>query len=70
MRHTTDALASLWVDAYGDEGLADGGEDVGAERVQQQFVLSEDGEQQRAGVFRTQVLQQLQEARAAAHGHT
>lgn len=51
--------------SYGDEGLADGGEDVRSERVQQQLVFSEDGEQQRAGVFWAEVLQQLQEARAA-----
>lgn len=51
--------------SYGDEGLADGGEDVGSERVQQQLVFGEDGEQQRAGVFWAEVLQQLQEARAA-----
>lgn len=45
--------------------LADGGQDVGAQRVQQQLVLGEDGEQQRAGVLRAEVLQQLQEARTA-----
>lgn len=51
--------------SYGDEGLADRGEDVGSQRVQQQLVFGEDGEQQRAGVLRAEVLQQLQEAGAA-----
>lgn len=51
--------------AYRDERLADGGQDVGPQRVQQQLVFDEDGQQQRAGVLRTQVLQQLQEAGTA-----
>ena len=51
---------------YGHQGLADGGEHVGPQRVQQQLLFSQRGQQQHAGVLRAQVLQQLQETGTAA----
>lgn len=47
---------------HGDEGLADAGEQVRPQRVHEQFVLREHGQQQRDGQLGSQTLQQLQEA--------
>lgn len=47
---------------HGDKGLADAGEQVRPQRVDEQFVLREHGQQQRDGQLGAQTLQQLQEA--------
>lgn len=52
--------------AHRDESLTDAGEQVWPQRVHQQFVLREHGQQQRDSQLGAQALQQLQEAGTAA----
>ena len=53
---------------YRHQGLTDRGEHFGPQRVQQQLVLRQHSQQQRAGVLRAQVLQQLHEAGTTGDG--
>ncbi len=60
---------------HGDERFADGRQNIGPQRVQQQLVFGQNRQQQRTRVLRTQILQELHktgptESRASANQNT